>query len=160
MHAALPRPKLDVIYDASREIRSLIVFGTLLVILVFVPLFVLHGIEGRLFSPLGVAYIVSILASLLVSLTVTPVLASLLLCRSRRPGTTRTACCSVGLKTLATPIIRLSCHPVGNTLLLAGVLAAIIGSGVLVTQLGSDFLPPFDEGAAQVNVVLPPGMLI
>ncbi len=156
-HAALPRPKLDVIYDASREIRSSIVFGTLLVILVFVPLFALHGIEGRLFSPLGVAYIVSILASLLVSLTVTPVLASLLLSSKPTTGHDADSLLLRWLKTLATPIIHLSCHPVGNTLLLAGVLAAIIGSGVLVTRLGSDFLPPFDEGAAQVNVVLPPG---
>src|SRR5262249_4386708 len=56
-HAAHPRPALDVIYDASREIRSSIVYGTMLVILVFIPLFSLHGIEGRLFAPLGVAYI-------------------------------------------------------------------------------------------------------
>ncbi|HET6424196.1 MAG TPA: efflux RND transporter permease subunit, partial [Planctomycetaceae bacterium] len=156
-HAAVPRPKLAVIYDASREIRSSIVFGTMLVILVFVPLFALHGIEGRMFTPLGISYIVSILASLLVSLTVTPVLASLLLSSKPSDHAEQDGLLLRVLKRLATPIIHLSCHPVGNTLLLLGVFAAIVGSGVLVTQLGSDFLPPFNEGAAQVNVILPPG---
>jgi CzcA family heavy metal efflux pump len=167
-----PKPVLEVVYQASLEIRGSIVFGTLLVILVFVPLFALSGIEGRLFAPLGVAYIVSILASLLVSLTVTPVLGSLLL--SPPPGRTDPvpqsslvekrhgkACGDSPLlrllKRLVTPIIQISMHPACLAVILALVSATIVGSMLLVRNLGADFLPPFDEGAAQINFVLPPG---
>jgi CzcA family heavy metal efflux pump len=155
---AQPRPALTVIYEASLEVRGAIVYGTMLVILVFLPLFALSGVEGRLFAPLGVAYIVSILASLLVSLTVTPVLGSLLLSgkASQSHGAKDSPLLRL-LKWLVTPIVRTSLHRWGLSAILSLVGVAMLASVVLVLRLGTDFLPAFDEGAAQVNVVLPPG---
>ncbi len=154
-----PNPKnpISVIYEASVEIRSAIVFGTMLVILVFIPLFALSGIEGRLFAPLGIAYIVSILASLLVSLTVTPVLASYLLVRSKATHREKESPVLRAIKWLVTPVIHLSMNRFALPAILIAVAVSVVGAGMLVVRLGSDFLPPFDEGAAQVNVFLPPG---
>jgi HME family heavy-metal exporter len=150
-----PRPALRVIYEASVEVRSAIVFGTVLVILVFVPLFALSGIEGRLFTPLGVAYIVSILASLLVSLTVTPVLSSFLLPQAPATHRQRDSLLLRGLKWLASGLIRFSMARVAG-ILIASLL--LFGGAVwALTRVGADFLPEFDEGSVQVNVSLPPG---
>ena len=150
-----PRPALRVVYDASREIRSAIVFGTAVVILVFLPLFALSGVEGRLFAPLGVAYIVSILASLLVSLTVTPVLSYYLLPQSPATHHEQDGLLLRILKTLATPLIRFSMAVPG--LLLVATWLGVALAGWELARLGRDFLPPFDEGSVQVNVTLPPG---
>ncbi len=172
-HAAKPKHPLLVVYQASTEIRNSIVYSTMIVILVFVPLFALSGMEGRLFTPLGVAYIVSILASLLVSLTVTPVLSYWLLVRKSdieaaenpgdadRPATATEAHAEHdsfvlrGIKWIGNRVIRFSLNfPVLNlavTLLLVGV------AGIFVSRLDRDFMPPFNEGAIQLNVLLPPG---
>ena len=136
----------------------------MLVILVFVPLFALSGIEGRLFTPLGVAYIVSILASLVVSLTVTPVLGSLLLAvkpigseAAHGAGQHADSPLLRYLKCCVTPVIHTSLSRTGLTVILSVVGSAIVAGIVLVLNLGTDFLPAFDEGAAQINFALPPG---
>ncbi|HVL13996.1 MAG TPA: efflux RND transporter permease subunit, partial [Gemmata sp.] len=154
-HSPDPKPALRVVYDASVEIRTSIVFGTAVVVLVFLPLFALSGIEGRLFTPLGIAYIVSILASLLVSLTVTPVLSYYLLARSKAVRVERDGLFVRGLKWGASHLVRLSMRRAGLLLALTWVLAAYCGWRV--TTLGADFLPAFDEGTVQVNVTLPAG---
>ncbi|HMO35346.1 MAG TPA: efflux RND transporter permease subunit, partial [Gemmatales bacterium] len=137
-----PLPDLVVVYRASKEIRSAIVFGTAVVILSFIPLFALSGVEGRLFVPLGIAYIVSILASLVVSLTLTPVLSYYLLPQSRASHAQGDSFLLRFLKRLATPLIRFSmAYPVQLLLftwLLVGLCIWIM------SQLGGDFLPKFD----------------
>ena len=154
-HAAEPKSALRVVYEASSEVRNSIVFSTILVVLVFVPLFALGGMEGKLFTPLGIAYIVSILASLLVSLTVTPVLSYWLLPTARFMEHEKDSFVLRVLKGLAGQAIRISVrHPEP---ILVSVAVAVAVSVVVVMGLGRDFLPPFNEGVVQVNVLLPPG---
>jgi len=153
----LPNPQapLRVVYEASLEIRSAIVFGTAVVILVFLPLFALSGVEGRLFAPLGVAYIVSILASLIVSLTVTPVLSYYLLPQSKAAHHEQDGILLRILKVLAAGLIRLSmAHPI---LLMLITWCGVGFAAWEMAHLGRNFLPQFDEGSVLVNVTLPPG---
>ena len=153
--ATTPKPPLQVVYEASKEIRSAIVFGTAVVILVFLPLFALSGVEGRLFAPLGVAYIVSILASLIVSLTVTPVLSYYLLPQSKATHAEHDGPLLRVLKWAASYLIRLSMARSGSLLLLTWLLVGF--AAWEMAQLGRNFLPQFDEGSVQVNLTLPPG---
>ncbi len=154
-HAAKPKPSLLVVFQASTEVRNSIVFSTIIVCLVFIPLFALGGMEGRLFTPLGIAYIVSIGASLLVSLTVTPILSYWLLGRSRLADHGQDGFVLRFLKFVFGTIIRFSlAFPRLNlTVVLVGVAIAAF----FVIRLEKDFLPPFNEGSIQLNVVLPPG---
>jgi len=150
-----PKPALLVVYEASREIRSAIVFGTAVVILAFMPLFALSGVEGRLFIPLGIAYIVSILASLIVSLTVTPVLSYYLLPQSKAAHAHNDGLLLRWLKWLAGYLIRFSMRHAAALLLVTWILVVV--SVWQLTRLGADFLPKFDEGSVQINVALPGG---
>lgn len=153
--AERPRPAIAVVLAASLEVRNSIVFSTMLVVLVFVPLFAMGGIEGRLFVPLGLAYVFSILASLLVSITVTPALAAWLLpsevARSPRgDGALVRALKQVQLQALRWALPR-------PTLVVGGALLAAVAAAGVVPFLGTSFLPPFSEGTATVNMQLRPG---
>lgn len=150
-----PKNPLLVVFQASVEVRNSIVFGTMIVILVFVPLFALTGMVGRLFAPLGIAYIVSILSSLIVSLTVTPVLCYWLLGNAKLMEREKDGFVLRGLKWVGDKVIRFSLtFPRLNLM----VTALCVGLAALfVTSLERDPLPPFNEGSMQLNVVLPPG---
>jgi len=157
----LPREKreshLRVVYSASVEIRSSIVQATLIIIVSFVPLFFLSGIEGRMLRPLGITFIVSLLASLLVALTLTPVLSSYMLTgnrqleRDERGGNPLVQRMNSGYRKLLEKILRRRVPIIGFSAAL--LLFAII----LFTRFGSSFLPEFNEGTLTITAVTFPG---
>ena len=150
-----PKPMLLVIYTASSEVRNSIVFATIITVLVFVPLFYLSGIEGRLFVPLGISYIVSLLASMVVSLTVTPVLCSFLLSRGKLiehgDGTFVRF-----LKKYDEKLLNWSLnHP---NVIIGSTVALFVGSLLFLPFMGREFLPAFNEGTATITVLAKPGV--
>jgi CzcA family heavy metal efflux pump len=155
-HAEVQRPVLRVIADASSEVRSSILYATLLVILVFVPLFGLAGVEGRLFAPIGVATIVAMAASFVVSLTVIPALCSYLLPGLRRMEAESDGWLVRALKRgdqrfLLGPSLR---HPM---IAIGAATVLVVGSFALYPLMGKEFLPEFNEGTATITVLLAPG---
>ena len=164
-----PKSTLRVVYEASSEVRNSIVYATVIVVLVFVPLFFMEGIEGRIFAPLGIAYITSISASLFVSLTVTPVLCSYLL-GSKKQQTHHKGFWGNFLGAEGhqedTKIVRWLKKQ--HTRLLDWALQrpkSIIGVAVLMIVVsmgaipffGTEFLPPFNEGSFTINLIAPSG---
>ncbi|MBA3444988.1 MAG: efflux RND transporter permease subunit [Gemmatimonadales bacterium] len=153
--AAERRPALTVVYEASREIRASIVNATLIIIVVFLPLFFLGGVEGRLLRPLGFAYVVSILASLLVAVTVTPVLSAYLLPQAKAVQEEQKSRLVRWLKRNYARILdRVLVHP---KRVLTAAVVALIATLACIPVLGSSFLPEFNEGALTVSVVTVPG---
>jgi CzcA family heavy metal efflux pump len=155
-HLAKPRPVLRVIADASGEVRNSILFATLVIVLVFLPLFALGGIEGRLFAPIGVATIVAMLASFVVSLTVIPVLCSYLLPRMKRMQSEQDGWFVRVLKRaderlILGPSLR---HPWAVITL---ALALVAGGFALFPMMGRTFLPEFNEGTAVITLAMAPG---
>lgn len=150
-----PKSGFEVVVEASSEVRSGIVYATMIIVLVFVPLFALSGIEGRLFAPLGQAYIISILASLITSITLTPVLAYWLL-----PGLKNLEeHDSRFLKLLKRGNAALLTVAFRHRKLLVGTVAvAVFAAGVAAWNLPRAFLPPFNEGSFTVNMAFNPGI--
>lgn len=151
-----PKGRLRVIYEASSEVRNSIIYSTIIVILVFIPLFFLSGIEGKLFAPLGVAYIISLTASLVVSLTLTPVLCSfflkgkILLAHEKESPLVRK------LKEFQLRLLEKNLDRPKPILL--ACTALLIVSLALLPFMGRNFLPPFNEGTATIGVAAAPGI--
>ncbi len=151
------RPALEVVFRASSEVRQAILFATLIIVVVFLPLFVLPGMEGRLLQPLGLAYVAALAASLLVSLTVTPVLCLFLLPTSKgiEGGETRFL---RWLLRVYEPSLRWSMR---RPAVVLGVSALLLAGAVATAPfLGRSFLPPFNEGSLTVAVVSAPGITL
>lgn len=155
-HAANPLHPLLVIYRASSEVRNSIVFSTIIVVLVFIPLFALSGIEGRLFAPLGIAYIISLLASLVVSLTITPVLCYYLVAPSKVLEHKEDGVLVRLLKRMDEAMLRRVIHRPIAVMVLCTILFA--GALALLPLMGRNFLPSFNEGTATIGVAAAPGI--
>jgi CzcA family heavy metal efflux pump len=148
-------PKLKVIFDASNEIRPAMVFATIIIALVFLPLMFLEGIEGRFFRPLGIAFVVSIVASLVVALTVTPAMCRYLLHAQPNKRESSDGFLVRFLKRLYEPSVRLAVRLRVWVLSLAGVATAL--AIALASTFGTSFLPEFQEGTFTVFLSAPPG---
>jgi len=152
---------VQVIFEASNEIRPAMVFATVIIVIVFIPLLFLEGLEGRFFRPLGVTYIVSILASLIVALTVTPALCKYLLrgkfARQHTHDAThdRDGWLVRWLKARYEPSLRVALRHRG--LVLGAAVIATVISLLLGNTFGRSFLPEFNEGSFSVFLMAPPG---
>ena len=151
------KPVLEVVYEASTEIRPSIFNATVIIVVTFIPLFFLEGFEGRMLKPLGISFIVSLVASLLVALTITPVLCSYLLAnekrlRARSGGSwVERNLISFYRKSLAASLRK-------QGWIIGSATSLFIFALVLFFTFGSSFLPPFNEGALSVNLVAKPGI--
>ncbi|MBP9707104.1 MAG: efflux RND transporter permease subunit [Oligoflexales bacterium] len=154
--AGKPKSALKVVFEASSEIRNSLVISTLIVIAVFLPLFALSGIEGRFFTPLGLSYIISLGASLLVSITLTPVLCLLLLPNSKAIAKPEETVVIRFVKKLAkNPVSYFIRHPLQ---IITFILVCLSSAIILFTRLESNFLPSFNEGTATIGVASYPGI--
>ncbi|UZH55864.1 efflux RND transporter permease subunit [Salinimicrobium tongyeongense] len=148
---------ITVVRDASVEIRSSIIIATLIIIVSFIPLFFLGGMEGRLLKPLGIAFITSVLTSLVVAVTVTPVLCSYLLkdekmLKKQAQGTKVERWLQQRYAATLNRALKIPKTVIGVTVI------AFLLSIALFTQLGRSFLPEFNEGSLVISVVGPPAM--
>ena len=151
------RSTLEVVYDASREVRMPILNSTLIIVVSFVPLFFLSGMEGRMLVPLGIAFIVALFASTVVALTLTPVLCSYLLNRKATGmKELREAWIARKLKVVYKRALELAL--VYQKWVLGTTIALFVVALVIFFHLGRSFLPPFNEGSFTINVSSLPGI--
>ncbi len=163
-NASLPEtqrlPRREVIFQASREVRMPILNSTLIIIVSFVPLFFLSGLEGRMLAPLGISFMVSLFSSTLVALTLTPVLCSYLLRGKKRSGEEIISAEPRWVRAMKNGYSRLLTWATGKAsrgiLIVTGTLV-VVTIGLFFT-LGRSFLPPFNEGSFTINVSTLPGI--
>ena len=150
---AIPRPIAQVVLEASLEVRTAVVFATVVVALVFLPVVTLTGLQGKFFAPLGLSYILAILASMAVALTVTPALAFVFL--GHRRGTQHEPRTQAWLKARYSGVLRFAArHP---TVLAVGVLVACLAAAARLGTFGGDLIPEFREGHFVLQVSAAPG---
>lgn len=150
------RSVLEVVFDASREVRMPILNSTLIIVVSFVPLFFLTGMEGRMLVPLGIAFITALFASTIVALTLTPVLCSYLLGGKKDGKLPKEAFVAVWLKNIYRKALEWTLHH--RKAVLGGTFALFIVALGLFFTLGRSFLPPFNEGSFTINISSLPGI--
>ena len=148
------KPFIKVVSEASKEIRSPIAMATFIVILVFLPLFFLSGIEGRMLKPLGIAYVAAIFASLLVAVTITPAL-SVYLLKNTKPKEKGDSWILRKLKYIYAPLLRWSIRRTGLIILITIILFVI--AVTMLSNMGREFLPDFNEGTLNISLATVPG---
>ncbi|MFU8861747.1 MAG: efflux RND transporter permease subunit [Cyclonatronaceae bacterium] len=149
------KPAIDVVFEGSKEIRSSIINATLIIMIVFIPLFFLSGIEGRLLQPLGLAYIISIGASLLIAMTVTPALCYYLLPGQAAKGKLEESWFTKTLKSGYEQVLNVVLR--FKKAILVGTLVLFVATLAVVPFLGRSFLPEFNEGTLVISAVTIPG---
>lgn len=149
-----PKHPFQVVYDTSVEVRLAVIFSTVIIVVVFAPIFSLTGVEGRIFAPMGVAYLLSIAASTLVAMTLSPALCAILLANQTLPqeGTF----ISRWAERLYRPLLNLSLR--SPQIILGLTLAALVATCAIVPSLGRVFLPEFQEKSMVNSMVLFPGV--
>ena len=148
-----PRPAFDIVFEATSEIMNSVVYATLIVGIVFLPIFFLPGLEGRIFAPLGISYLGALICSLVVAVTVTPALCYLLIGNAKKE--LKESFIASWLKKYYQRLLHLSLKHVWSVVIAAGVLVAI--AVMLMTSFGSSFLPEFHEGNFIVAMTTLPG---
>ncbi len=149
-----PRPVLDVVFEGCQEVRDSVFGATVITVVVFSPVFALAGVEGSIFIPMGIGYLVAVLASSVIALTVTPALCAILLPYGRLPE--REPWVARFFKRLYHPLLKFSLRR--SRVILAAAAASLIAAAVIVPSLGRVFLPEFQEQTLVNTLLLYPGV--